>query len=121
MRGPRRESDGPAALLLAVLSAAVLAVAGPTSADDGEDPVARGAAFATERCADCHAVGPTGASPLAEAPPFRDLHLRYPVEHLAEALAEGIAVGHPAMPQFVLEPEEVEALILYLQSLEGEG
>lgn len=121
MRKPGSKPGGPGALLLAVLSAGFLAVAGPTSADDGEDPIARGGALATERCADCHAVGRTGASPLAEAPPFRDLHLRYPVEHLAEALAEGIAVGHPAMPQFVLEPHEVEALILYLQSLEGEG
>ena len=36
------------------------------------------------------------------APPFRDLPKRYPVENLAEALAEGIVTGHPARPRFIL-------------------
>jgi mono/diheme cytochrome c family protein len=51
------------------------------------------------------------------APPFRDLPKRYPVEHLAEALAEGIVAGHPAMPRFVLEPREIDALLAYMSSL----
>ena len=41
---------------------------------------------------------------MALAPPFRLLPQRYPVEHLAEALAEGIVTGHPAMPQFKFHP-----------------
>ncbi len=39
-------------------------------------------------------------SPLKIAPPFRTLHLRYPVDTLAEAFAEGIYTGHPTMPMF---------------------
>jgi hypothetical protein len=54
---------------------------------------------------------------MAEAPPFRKLPERYPVEHLAEAFAEGIVVGHPAMPQFAFEPPEIDALLSYLRSL----
>jgi hypothetical protein len=58
-----------------------------------------------------------GESPMALAPPFRELPKRYPVEHLAEALAEGIVVGHPAMPEFTFAPPEIDALLSYLQGL----
>jgi len=51
------------------------------------------------------------------APPFRVLPHRYPVANLAEALAEGIVVGHPAMPEFTFEPDEINALLTYIQSL----
>ena len=54
-------------------------------------------------CGQCHAVGPIGESPLRIAPPFRTLHQRYPVESLAEALAEGIVTGQPSMPEFRLD------------------
>lgn len=59
-----------------------------------------------------------GQSPLREAPPFRDLHRRYPVEDLGEALAEGIRTGHPAMPEFRFDPDQAQDLIAYLKSLE---
>jgi len=52
-----------------------------------------------------HAVGADGESPVPEAPPFRMLEARYPLEALEEALAEGIVTGHPDMPQFALEPD----------------
>jgi hypothetical protein len=42
---------------------------------------------------------------------------RYPVDHLAEALAEGIVVGHPMMPQFTFDPPEIDALLTYIESL----
>jgi hypothetical protein len=51
------------------------------------------------------------------APPFRDLTKRYPVDNLAEALAEGIVTGHPAMPHFTFEPREIDALLRYISSL----
>src|SRR5215211_459955 len=69
-------------------------------------------------CARCHAVGRTGDSPLPIAPPFRTLHTRYPVENLAEALAEGIVTGHPTMPEFRLDPDQIDNLIAYLKTLE---
>jgi mono/diheme cytochrome c family protein len=77
----------------------------------------RGRAIAQAKCARCHAIAAKGASPMTAAPPFRELSLRYPVEHLAEALAEGIVVGHPAMPEFTFDPPEIDALLSYLQSL----
>jgi cytochrome c len=33
-------------------------------------------------------------------------------------LAEGIIAGHPAMPQFRLEPDQVADVIAYLKTLE---
>jgi hypothetical protein len=46
------------------------------------------------------------------------LHLRYPVETLAEAFAEGIVTGHPSMPEFRLEPDQIHDLLSFLKSLE---
>jgi cytochrome c len=93
-----------------------LAVAPPAVAWDAN--VERGRALARSECARCHAVGRTGASPLRQAPPFRTLHERYPVDDLAEALTEGIRTGHPSMPEFRFDPERAEALIAYLKTLE---
>ena len=70
------------------------------------------------KCARCHAVGKTGLSPLQAAPPFRTLHTRYPVESLEESLGEGIVTGHPAMPEFRFDSEQVGDVIAYLKSLE---
>ncbi len=43
---------------------------------------------------------------------------RYPVESLAEGFAEGITTGHPGMPEFRFEPDEIDSLIAFLKSLE---
>jgi mono/diheme cytochrome c family protein len=59
-----------------------------------------------------------GESPLPIAPPFRTLHTRYPVEELAESLAEGITTGHPSMPEFRLDPAQINDVIAYLKTLE---
>ena len=77
----------------------------------------RGFTFVRTHCAS-HGIGRIGASPLPVAPPFRVLHQRYPVETLEEALAEGITTGHPSMPEFRLEPDQINAVISYLKSLE---
>jgi mono/diheme cytochrome c family protein len=84
----------------------------------GVDPVTRGKALVETRCSACHAVGPTGESPVAPAPPFRTLAQRYPVANLQEAFAEGISTGHPKMPQIVLEARQVQDLIAYLESIQ---
>ncbi|MGY3451017.1 c-type cytochrome [Bradyrhizobium sp. USDA 4353] len=81
-------------------------------------PEQRGRVYAKTHCARCHAIGKVGDSPFRPAPPFRTLHLRYPIETLGEALAEGIVTGHPAMPQFELSPPEINDLLSYLKSLE---
>lgn len=69
-------------------------------------------------CGGCHAVGQTGDSKEPAAPPFRELHRRYDPEVLGEALAEGILTGHPLMPEFRFEADDVRAIILYLKSIQ---
>jgi cytochrome c len=74
--------------------------------------------FVQTHCAGCHAIGRVGESPLPIAPPFRTLHTYYPVENLAEAFAEGITTGHPTMPEFRLDPAQINDVIAYLKTLE---
>lgn len=80
--------------------------------------IQRGQTFVRTHCAQCHAIDRASASPLAAAPAFRSLHKRYPVESLAEALAEGIRTGHPSMPEFKLDPGQIADVIAFLKSLE---
>lgn len=70
-------------------------------------------------CADCHATGPSGESPNPSAPHFRDLHQRYDVALLSEALVEGLYT-HPDMPEFEFDPEQAEAIISYIKTLQSE-
>lgn len=79
--------------------------------------LSHGRQLAETHCARCHAVGETGESPMAGAPRFRDLEQRYPIDDLAEALAEGISVGHPPMPEFTFGPDEIADLLGYLKTL----
>jgi cytochrome c len=73
--------------------------------------------FARENCARDHAVGGRGASPMHEAPPFRILARRFPVDDLADLLVEGVERRHPAMPDFRLDPVDAADLTAYPKAL----
>ena len=105
---------------LLIAAAAVAALGACTTPEERSASAqqARGGELAARHCGSCHAVGPIGESPAPEAPPFRTLSRNYRVDTLEEALAEGISVGHPAMPHFQFPPEDVDALIAYLQSVQ---
>lgn len=79
--------------------------------------IAKGQALLQANCARCHAIGADDTSTHKDAPPFRVVVTRYPPDNLAEALAEGLVSGHPDMPEFVFEPDEVVAITTYLESL----
>ena len=49
----------------------------------------RGGAFARTNCAKCHAIDKSGESPLRDAPPFRSLHKRYPVDFASGSPSRG--------------------------------
>jgi mono/diheme cytochrome c family protein len=100
----------------ALLAGLVLVASGPAAAQSPAEQ--RGLSFLRANCSRCHAVMKVGESPLKIAPPFRTLHLRYPVESLAEAFAEGIVTGHPSMPEFRLDTGQIADVIAYLKSLE---
>ena len=105
-----------AATGLSLLGLAALLFAGPLRAQEGD--LKGGAELLQKNCASCHAVGRTGASPNKDAPAFRTLGQRYPVDSLEEALGEGILSGHPDMPEFRFDADEVGAIIAYLQSIQ---
>jgi cytochrome c len=84
----------------------------------GTADLKRGETLVTRNCARCHATMRTGESTHPEAPAFRTLGKRYPIESLEEALGEGIISGHPDMPEFVFESSDVGAIIAYLKSIQ---
>jgi mono/diheme cytochrome c family protein len=89
----------------------------PTGAVQQESLVEDGRDIAEAQCASCHAVGPYGESPNANAPAFRVVLSRYNADVLQEELIAGIQVAHP-MPAFQFNPQGTDALIAYLQSIQ---
>ncbi len=81
-------------------------------------PALRGEAIAIRLCSGCHAIGRTDQSSHPDSLPFRQISLRYPVRSLEEALGEGIFVGHPDMPPFQLEPNDIDDLLDYIEAIQ---
>jgi mono/diheme cytochrome c family protein len=81
------------------------------------EPVNDGKMLVEANCARCHAIEKNDRSTHRDAPPFRELWQRYPLDALEEAFAEGIYTGHPDMPEFSATPEQIEAIIAYIGSL----
>ena len=86
-----------------------------TAADLGNKD--NGKMIAEQLCSGCHSIYNKGDSPFAKAPPFRDFLKKWSPESLAEALAEGIVVGHEAMPEFQFGPEVLADFLAYLSTL----
>lgn len=81
------------------------------------DPVSQGFNLLRANCARCHAIDATSLSPEPKAPPFRQVVKKYDPAALEEALAEGIVTGHNQMPEFAFEPDQVAAIVAYLDTL----
>lgn len=105
-----------ALIALGIALAISLALHGLVNAQSGA--VQRVQQFARANCARCHSIDKVTNSPLALAPEFRSLHKRYPVENLREALSEGIVTSHQNMPEFRLEPDQINDFLAFLKSLE---
>lgn len=98
----------------------VVAIAATHAQAAQEDPelVKQGETLLVKDCARCHGIGRTDASKHPQAPLFRRLSKRYPIESLEEALGEGIISGHPDMPEFQFDADDVGAIIAYLKSIQ---
>ncbi|MCV0426418.1 MAG: cytochrome C, partial [Roseibium sp.] len=64
-------------------------------------------------------IGTDDESAQAAAPAFRDLSKRYPLESLEEPLAEGIVTAHDNMPEFAFEPDDIDAFLGYLTTIQS--
>ena len=101
----------------AIAACALLATVESGAAQMAPD-AQRGLVLARTHCSQCHSIDRVGPSPLPVAPPFRDLHKSYQVESLDEAFAEGISAGHPSMPDFRFDPDQIDNLIAFFRTLE---
>lgn len=103
---------------LAVGAGFVLAAAVPVSAAPSAEELKRGEDLLITYCGSCHATGRTGNSRRADAPAFRTLGKRYPIDSLEESLGEGIVAGHPDMPEVSFDGDDVGAIVDYLKSIQ---
>ena len=107
-----------ATALVRTMLAAVWVMAAALQPAAAADDLKRGEALLARHCGSCHSVGRTGDSPQKDAPAFRTLGTRYPVESLEEALGEGMMAGHPEMAEFKYDADDVGAIIAYLKSIQ---
>jgi mono/diheme cytochrome c family protein len=101
------------ALYLAVL-ALIASNALATQSDATEGKV-----LLETNCGRCHSIAATGTSPLPQAPPLREVYLKYPIDQLEEGFAEGMGSRHRNMPQIQFSPDQVAAILNYLGSITG--
>jgi mono/diheme cytochrome c family protein len=119
IQGIESESEFKMRLITSVVTAAFAAAC--TSAEQAGmlDPQTAEGRFLVEvHCGECHAWRGDDRSKHPEAPPLRQLSRNYPVSALEEALGEGIVVGHPDMPEFRFRPEDVAAVIAWLEHIQ---
>jgi mono/diheme cytochrome c family protein len=108
--------------ILVLAAGVALAFTTSAIAQPQPDPasISRGLNLVRQNCSMCHAIGTSGDSPNPAAPHFRDLHLRYPIEDLGEALSEGIMVNHqPVMPQLHFSSDDIRDILAYLTSIQS--
>lgn len=79
----------------------------------------RGKALLETLCGACHAVGPTGRSRDADAPPFRTFGDDKLYDNdFARRLQDGLTTIHPNMPTFQFSRSDAEAAVNYLKSIQ---
>lgn len=84
-----------------------------------DDRVERGRLLLTDNCAQCHALGRTGESPLPTAPPLRRIGDRVDMDELMERMREGLSSGHRDMPMFRFNLEDRRAIRSYLNAIQN--
>ncbi|NDV87614.1 c-type cytochrome [Aurantimonas aggregata] len=81
------------------------------------DPVERGRVLVVANCSGCHEVGLDGDSPNPQAPPFRTLSERFPIDALEETFIGTIDTGHPGMPVFEASQDQIDDVIAYIAAV----
>ena len=78
----------------------------------------RGKTIAVTRCSNCHSIERLAEAPARPRRPFEAFTSNTRSNCWEYALAEGMSTGHPRMPEFRLEPDQVGDFISFLKSLE---
>lgn len=104
------------ALLLVALGACAGAPLTPGPQGDEAGSATRGFAFASEVCAECHAIAAGDyVSPYPMAPPFQRVVETPGLTRLA--FGAWMRTSHPSMPDFVVTDAQIDDLHAYLSSL----
>jgi cytochrome c len=106
--------------MLAALACLALPLLGAgTGAAQALDPEQqRAKAMLENLCGRCHAVGKTGRSPNALAPPFRHFGEKLYDTDMVQRLQDGLTTIHPDMPTFRFNRHEAAAAVNYLRSIQ---
>jgi mono/diheme cytochrome c family protein len=89
-----------------------------TGAAWAQEPAQRGRTLLEDNCASCHAIGKSGDSPRATAPPFRTLNRSFDLDKFQEQLQRGLISGHPDMPEFKFSEDDARGVVAYLRSIQ---
>jgi mono/diheme cytochrome c family protein len=103
-------------IAVTVLALCMQAVTALEVAAQSASAIGKGRTLAHEKCARCHAIGIDDEPPHDIVTPFRDLHLRFPIEMLVDAQITGVISGHDEMPMFELSQGDINALLTYIDS-----
>jgi mono/diheme cytochrome c family protein len=87
-------------------------------ADATPEQIEAGKRIVELQCISCHAVRADDKGHNPNAPALRTLAERYPVTGLEEAFALGIMTGHPGMPEFRFRPDQIKAILAYIESIQ---
>jgi mono/diheme cytochrome c family protein len=79
----------------------------------------QGRKLAVRLCAQCHAIGKSGASPRVGTPPLRHLDQRVNLDTFGSRLRQGLMSSHQDMPIFRFTREDSRAMIAYLRTIQG--
>lgn len=100
------------------LTGALLLLLALMSVAQAQDPVERGRKIVREFCGPCHAIGKTGASPHADAPPFRTFARSFDLDQFPRLLERGLSSNHPDMPEFKFNEDNARAVRAYLRTIQ---
>jgi cytochrome c len=90
-----------------------------TAAHAQDREIDHGRELLEQLCSRCHAIGKTGVSPHADAPPFRTFgEQKLYDDNLLQRLQDGLESIHRDMPTFRFSHDDGVAVIHYLQSIQ---
>jgi mono/diheme cytochrome c family protein len=100
-----------------LIAGLLVCLSATANAADSDLLGSRGKVVLQQNCGRCHAVEASGESPLKQAPPMRDIYVRFDPRELQAELREGMVSKHRAMPQIDFSDEDVDAILAYLYAL----
>lgn len=106
------------ALRLLTITAAAAGLLAACADVPGSGDVRWGQRIAEANCRRCHAIGLSGNSPNAFAPPLRELRKHYSAAMLNATFKLHTLAGHAPMPNFAMRADDLGDLEAYVRSIQ---